>query len=69
MVSLVCRSIQFNLTRFVARLQQAIVRSSEMMTAVETRTLSILIFIVSLLGEHCDFDHLRVQRPGEHNID
>ncbi|KAG8214779.1 hypothetical protein J3R82DRAFT_9915 [Butyriboletus roseoflavus] len=45
-----------------ARLQQAIVRSSETMTAVETRSLSILIFIVSLLGEHCDFDHLRVER-------
>jgi hypothetical protein len=39
------------------------------MTAVETRTLSILIFIVSLLGEHYDFDHLRVERPGEDNND
>lgn len=64
MVSLLCRSIQFDLTRFAARLQQAIVRSSGTMTAVETRTLSILIFIVSLLGEHCEFDQLRVERPG-----
>ncbi|KAH0832222.1 sister chromatid cohesion C-terminus-domain-containing protein [Lanmaoa asiatica] len=46
-----------------ARLQQTIVRTNETMSAVETRTLSILIFIVSLLGEHCDFDHLRVERP------
>lgn len=53
---------------FVARLQQAISRSNGTMTAVETRTLSILIFIVSLLGEHCDFDHLRVERPGEYSI-
>ncbi|KAF8552743.1 hypothetical protein OG21DRAFT_1477602 [Imleria badia] len=47
----------------MSRLQQAIVRSNETMTAVETRTLSILIFIVSLLGEHCELDHLRVERP------
>ncbi|KAG1743247.1 uncharacterized protein EDB91DRAFT_1126495 [Suillus paluster] len=43
-----------------ARLQQAIARpTSYQMTAVENRTLSILIFIVALLGEHCDFDRLR----------
>lgn len=29
------------------------------MTAPESRALSILIFIVSLLGEYCDFDRLR----------
>lgn len=47
-----------------ARLQQAIVRpSSHQMTAVENRTLSILIFIVALLGEHCDFDRLRDDYP------
>ncbi|KIK80090.1 hypothetical protein PAXRUDRAFT_833727 [Paxillus rubicundulus Ve08.2h10] len=46
-----------------ARLQQAIARNNESMTTVETRTLSILIFIVSLLGEHCEFDQLRVERP------
>ncbi|EGN98100.1 hypothetical protein SERLA73DRAFT_109431 [Serpula lacrymans var. lacrymans S7.3] len=43
-----------------ARLQQAICRSTaQRMTPVEVRTLSILIFIVSLLGEHCDFDYVR----------
>ncbi|KAG2365159.1 hypothetical protein BDR07DRAFT_1607621 [Suillus spraguei] len=47
-----------------ARLQQAIARpSSSQMTAVENRTLSILIFIVALLGEHCDFDRLRDDHP------
>ncbi|KIJ60270.1 hypothetical protein HYDPIDRAFT_32393 [Hydnomerulius pinastri MD-312] len=46
-----------------ARLQQAVTRTNESMTAVETRTLSILIFIVSLLGEHCGFDQLRLERP------
>ncbi|KIK26649.1 hypothetical protein PISMIDRAFT_94435 [Pisolithus microcarpus 441] len=45
-----------------ARLQQAISRQSEAMTPVEIRTLSILIFIVALLGEHCDFDKLRAER-------
>lgn len=68
MVSLFSQNIRLNLTRFAARLQQAVVRSSETMSAVETRTLSILIFIVSLLGEHCDFDHLRVERLGEYNV-
>ncbi|KAG0704778.1 hypothetical protein DFH29DRAFT_981273 [Suillus ampliporus] len=47
-----------------ARLQQAIARPvSYQMTAVENRTLSILIFIVALLGEHCDFDRLRDEHP------
>ncbi|KAG2115459.1 hypothetical protein DEU56DRAFT_932992 [Suillus clintonianus] len=47
-----------------ARLQQAIARpASYQMTAVENRTLSILIFIVALLGEHCDFDRLRDDHP------
>lgn len=50
----------------LARLQQAIARpSSYQMTAVENRTLSILIFIVALLGEHCDFDRLRDDYPGK----
>ncbi|OAX39889.1 hypothetical protein K503DRAFT_738603 [Rhizopogon vinicolor AM-OR11-026] len=47
------------------RLQQAIARlASSKMTAVENRTLSILIFIVALLAEHCDFDCLRDEHPG-----
>ncbi|KAI6114285.1 sister chromatid cohesion C-terminus-domain-containing protein [Pisolithus sp. B1] len=45
-----------------ARLQQAISRKTGEMTPVEIRTLSILIFIVALLGEHCDFDKLRAER-------
>lgn len=65
MVSVSYQRTWVHLTRFEARLQQSIVRINETMTAVETRTLSILIFIVSLLGEHCDFDHLRVERPGK----
>ncbi|KAI6027546.1 hypothetical protein BKA83DRAFT_4230505 [Pisolithus microcarpus] len=48
--------------RLVALLKQAISRQSEAMTPVEIRTLSILIFIVALLGEHCDFDKLRAER-------
>lgn len=45
-----------------ARLQQAISRKVESMNPVETRMLCVLIFIVALLGEHCDFDKLRVER-------
>lgn len=48
-----------------ARLQQAIKRPPlKIMDAKETWTLSILIFIVSLLGENCDFDHLRREHSG-----
>lgn len=47
-----------------ARLQQSISRKVESMNQVQTRTLSVLIFIVALLGEHCDFDKLRVERVG-----
>lgn len=50
----------------LARLQRAITRPvSNKMTAVENRTLSILIFIVALLAEHCDFDRLRDENPGK----
>ena len=64
-----CRIIDFNFICFVARLQQAITRSGDAMTTVETQTLSILIFIVSLLGEHYDFDHLRVDQAGKYDTD
>lgn len=48
-----------------ARLQQAIARPvDQKMTSIETRTLSILIFIVSLLSEHCNFDRLRLENDG-----
>lgn len=49
----------------VGRLQQAIARpATQSMSANEVRALSILIFIVSLLGEHCDFDRLRTENTG-----
>ena len=47
------------------RLQQAIKRpDSQAMTPPEAKALSILIFIVSLLGENCNFDSLRKDHPG-----
>ncbi len=47
------------------RLQQAIKRpATNNMDHNEVRTLSILIFIVDLLGEHCDFDRLRAENTG-----
>lgn len=50
----------------IARLQQAIARPvAQQMTPIEARTLSILIFIVSLLGEHCNFDRLRLENAGK----
>ncbi|KAG6336273.1 hypothetical protein ID866_2827 [Astraeus odoratus] len=71
-VACMCGAVQYlthDFHRLVAllkscnvRLQQAISRKSDAMTAVETKTLSILIFIVALLGEHCDFDKLRAER-------
>src|ERR1700729_144586 len=49
----------------LARLQQALARpATQKMTPVEARTLSILIFIVSLLSEHCNFDRLRLENDG-----
>ncbi|KAI0629898.1 hypothetical protein C8Q77DRAFT_1139118 [Trametes polyzona] len=45
-----------------ARLQQAIKKpTSQTLTGAEQRTLSILLFITSLLCEHCNFDRLRVE--------
>ena len=47
------------------RLQQAIKRpDSQTMTPAEAKALSILIFIVSLLGENCNFDNLRKDHSG-----
>ncbi|KIK69873.1 hypothetical protein GYMLUDRAFT_34262 [Collybiopsis luxurians FD-317 M1] len=47
-----------------ARLQQAITKSGDStLTANELRTLVTLIFIVSLLAEHCNFDALRDEQP------
>jgi hypothetical protein len=48
-----------------ARLQQEIARpSAQVMTPADVKALSILIFIVALLGEHCDFERLRVENSG-----
>lgn len=45
-----------------ARLQQAIAKPlSQNMTPPEQRALSILLFIASLLCEHCAFDRLRLE--------
>ncbi|EMD39745.1 hypothetical protein CERSUDRAFT_150412 [Gelatoporia subvermispora B] len=47
-----------------ARLQQAIAKPVTQTTApAEQRALAILLFIVSLLCEHCDFDTLRATDP------
>ncbi|GLB45503.1 putative sister chromatid cohesion protein [Lyophyllum shimeji] len=47
-----------------ARLQDHMRRPlSKEMAASEVRALSILIFIVALLGEHCDFDTVRKDHP------
>ncbi|KAG5642305.1 hypothetical protein DXG03_003025 [Asterophora parasitica] len=48
-----------------ARLQEAIKRPhSNEMAANEVRPLSILIFIVALLGENCNFDNVRKDQQG-----
>ncbi|KAF4581480.1 Sister chromatid cohesion protein 2 [Pleurotus pulmonarius] len=47
-----------------ARLQQTIQRPSDkLVTPNEAKAQSVLIFIVSLLGEHCNFDRLRESNP------
>jgi hypothetical protein len=38
--------------------------ASQQMEQNEVRTFLILIFIVALLGEHCNFDRLREEKPG-----
>ena len=39
------------------------------MAPADLRTLSILIFIISLLVEHCDFDRLRTEHTGMFSYD
>jgi cohesin loading factor subunit SCC2 len=47
------------------RVQLAIKQTTaEAMTSNEIRALSILIFIISLLGAHCNLDQLRHDNPG-----
>jgi len=49
----------------VARLQQNINRpATSQMGPNDIRTLLILIFIVALLGEYCNFDRLRTEVEG-----
>jgi len=38
------------------------------LSAADSRSLSMLILIVSLLCEHCDFDHLSEQREGMYEV-
>ncbi|KAI9064653.1 hypothetical protein FKP32DRAFT_1625471 [Trametes sanguinea] len=46
-----------------SRLQEAIRKpSTHSLSAAEQRTLSILLFIISLLCEHCNFDRLRTEQ-------
>ncbi|KAI0761978.1 hypothetical protein BD413DRAFT_221108 [Trametes elegans] len=46
-----------------ARLQQAIRKpTSQALSAAEQRALTILLFIISLLCEHCNFDRLRLEQ-------
>jgi cohesin loading factor subunit SCC2 len=47
---------------FPARLQSA--AQKKQMAPADLRTLSILIFIISLLVEHCNFDRLRIEHSG-----
>jgi cohesin loading factor subunit SCC2 len=50
----------------LARLQQEIVRpGTQPLSPPEIKALSILIFIASLLGEYCDFDRVRHEKPGK----
>ncbi|EIW81234.1 hypothetical protein CONPUDRAFT_165445 [Coniophora puteana RWD-64-598 SS2] len=66
-ICMVVKHLTHDFTRLVGllkscnlRLQQAINRpANQEMNQMEAKSLSILIFIVSLLAEHCDFDHLR----------
>ncbi|KAJ7175276.1 sister chromatid cohesion C-terminus-domain-containing protein, partial [Mycena filopes] len=48
-----------------ARIQQYIKRAAtNPLTPNDIRTLSILIVIIALLGEHCDFERMRREAPG-----
>ena len=50
---------------YSGRLQQMVKRpASQEMNPAEIRALIILIFIVSLLAENCNFDTLRKENPG-----
>ncbi|KAJ7164731.1 hypothetical protein C8R43DRAFT_1061973 [Mycena crocata] len=47
-----------------ARIQQSIERAAaRKMTANDLRALAVLIVIIALLGEHCDFERIRKENP------
>ena len=49
----------------LGRLQQAINKpANHTMPANEAKALSVLIFIISLLAEHCNFDRVKTDVPG-----
>jgi cohesin loading factor subunit SCC2 len=51
---------------FVVRLVQVLAKKNQP-TAQEISTLSILALIVSLLGEHSDFDKIREEQPSKND--
>jgi len=50
------------LQKFVAK------PANTQLSPADNRSLSMLILIVSLLCEHCDFDHLGDQREGTYEL-
>ncbi|KAI0064180.1 hypothetical protein BV25DRAFT_1934347 [Artomyces pyxidatus] len=64
----VVRHLTHDFTRLVGLLKscnarlQTVIKKGQMIPS-DVRTLSILIFIISLLVEHCDFDRLRNEHP------
>jgi hypothetical protein len=66
MVNAAFCSISFVFSAILARLQQEIVKpATQPLNPPEIKALSILIFIASLLGEYCDFDQVRHEKPGK----
>jgi hypothetical protein len=60
-----CRFREPDSIHALGRLQQAINKpANHTMPANEAKALSILIFIVSLLAEHCNFDRVKTDVPG-----
>jgi len=61
-----CSDVYITQISFISgRLQQMVKRpASQEMNPAEIRALIILIFIVSLLAENCNFDTLRKENPG-----
>jgi cohesin loading factor subunit SCC2 len=51
--------------RIAARLLGFVRQPSRELDKKDTSPMLILIFIVALLGEHCNFDRLRVEHPSK----